>query len=288
MSSSSKIVSAPTESQNSFEVNNLALNITITKGCLRYHDSIKPVLSEFDMTMPAKHWTCILGRSGCGKTSLLRYLAGLLDQQVIWSGACSIGTNQQTLPDLSNQIAYMAQQDLLLPWLSVLDNVTLSSKFGSETATVNKDKARILLAKVGLADNANHFPQQLSGGMRQRVALARTLMQDKPVVLMDEPFSALDAVTRYRLQDLACELLKDKTVVFITHEPQEAIRLADHIYIMQGTPASATQLQVPSTPTPRPYDAECAQLQQGIMHCLAQDSGSKLGLEIGSGNWNWS
>lgn len=264
-------------------LNNLAVSITITKGYLRYHGSIEPVLSEFDMTMPAKQWTCILGRSGCGKTSLLRYLAGLLDQQVTWSGECSINTNHQTLANLNNQIAYMAQQDLLLPWLSVLDNVTLNNQFGIKTSKKtlkeNTTKALRLLKKVGLADNASHFPQQLSGGMRQRVALARTLMQDKPVVLMDEPFSALDAVTRYRLQDLACELLKDKTVVLITHEPQEAIRLADHIYIMQDTPASATRLQVPSTSTPRPYDAECAQLQQRIMRCLAQEFEQSLGAE---------
>ena len=253
----------------------LAVKIAIKNGYLHYNDSIEPVLSQLNMTIPARQWTCILGRSGCGKTSLLRYLAGLLDQQITWSGELSINANHLAQPDLTNQIAYMAQQDLLLPWLSVLDNVMLSSKFGTEKSAGKTDKALDLLAKVGLADNANRFPQQLSGGMRQRVALARTLMQDKPVVLMDEPFSALDAVTRYRLQELACELLKDKTVVLITHEPQEAIRLADHIYIMQGKPAGAEYLQVPTSATPRPFDAECAQLQQQIMTCLAQEYGAE-------------
>jgi len=270
MSSSSLAMLEPENGKDS-----LAVSMTITKGYLRYNDSTTPVLSNLNMVMPAGQWTCILGRSGCGKTSMLRYLAGLLDQQVTWSGELSINANNREQPDFSNQIAYMAQQDLLLPWLSVLDNVTLSSKFGAETSKADKDKAQFLLAKVGLADNAHRFPQHLSGGMRQRVALARTLMQDKPVVLMDEPFSALDAVTRYRLQDLACELLKDKTVVLITHEPQEAIRLADHIYIMQGNPAGAERLQVPSTATPRPFDAECAQLQQQIMTCLAQEYGAE-------------
>jgi putative hydroxymethylpyrimidine transport system ATP-binding protein len=256
----------------------LRVSIAITNGYLRYKNRLEPVLNTLNMTMPARQWTCILGRSGCGKTSLLRYLAGLLDQQVAWSGECSININNRDLPDLSQHIAYMAQQDLLLPWLSVLDNVLLSHKFGARISVVDHQqhtaKALGLLTSVGLADTAQHFPQQLSGGMRQRVALARTLMQDKPVVLMDEPFSALDAVTRYRLQDLACELLKDKTVVLITHEPQEAIRLADHLYIMQGTPASAAYLPVPKSATPREFDVECAHLQQQIMTCLAQEYGA--------------
>ena len=115
------------------------------------------------------------------------------------------------------------------------------------------------------------MPDQLSGGMRQRVALARTLMQDKPVVLMDEPFSALDAVTRHKLQSLACELLRDKTVVLITHDPQEAVRLADNLYVLQGTPASAQSLSVPLTSTPRVLDGECAELQQAILDQLERD-----------------
>lgn len=96
-------------------------------------------------------------------------------------------------------------------------------------------------------------------------------MQDQPVVLMDEPFSALDAVTRYRLQNLAYQLLQDKTVVLITHDPQEAIRLADQLYIMQGQPAFAELLVAPTSPTPRNFDAQCAELQQIIMDRLEQD-----------------
>lgn len=260
-----------------------AMNIVIDNGYLRYSDSNEPVLSGLNMTILAGQWTCILGRSGCGKTSLLRHLAGLLSTKIQWSGKLSvysehanasaqaITATQSILHDLTEHIAYMAQQDLLLPWLSVLDNVTLSSKFGNKTSEPETTKALELLAKVGLAANVNQLPQQLSGGMRQRAALARTLLQDKPIVLMDEPFSALDAVTRYRLQDLAFELLKDKTVVLITHEPQEAIRLGQQIYIMQGTPANTIALQVPSTAPPRSYDAGCAALQQQIMACLTQE-----------------
>lgn len=160
------------------------------------------------MTIPAGQWTVLLGRSGCGKTTILRYLAGLLDEQVKWQG-------ELTATDgiaLHERIAYMAQQDLLLPWLNVLDNVCLSSRFSNSNSNsaAQKKRASQLLKQVGLADYVFAKPDQLSGGMRQRVALARTLMQDKPVVLMDEPFSALDAVTRHKLQTLSATLLKEK------------------------------------------------------------------------------
>ena len=248
-------------------MNPKAPSIDIQNASLRYNHSEQCVLLSLDMHIPAAQWTCILGRSGCGKSSLLRYLANLLGDKVQWSGQLSTSTH---IP-LQGQIAYMAQQDLLMPWLSVLDNVLLSEKFAIKPKPSQRDKARQLLQQVGLSEQAHFLPQQLSGGMRQRVALARTLMQDKPVVLMDEPFSALDAVTRYRLQNLAYELLKDKTVVLITHDPQEAIRLAAQLYIMHGQPALAESLSVPTSPAPRQFDAQCAELQQTILDRLEQD-----------------
>jgi len=250
-----------------------APSINIRDVTLRYNDSNKPILNALNMDIPASNWTCILGRSGCGKSSLLRYLASLLNTKVQFSG--SLSTSSEI--DLKEQVAYMAQQDLLMPWLTVLENVLLSEKFSTNTKKSQSDKqqqmnkAKQLLQQVGLAGKETLLPQQLSGGMRQRVALARTLMQEKPIVLMDEPFSALDAVTRYRLQNLACELLKDKTVVLITHDPQEAIRLANQLYIMQGTPAFAEQLTLPSTTTPRNSDAQSAALQQTIIERLEAD-----------------
>ena len=249
-----------------------AIGIDISGGYLRYHNSLEATIAGLNVRIPAGAWTCILGRSGCGKSSLLRYLANLLKDTAYWQGEVT------TLPlgNSKHAIAYMAQEDLLMPWLSALDNVMLSTQFGSMPSRIKKtqwqfDKAHSLLQKVGLGNKANHLPEQLSGGMRQRVALARTLMQDQPVVLMDEPFSALDAVTRYRLQNLAYQLLQDKTVVLITHDPQEAIRLANQLYIMQGRPAFAELLVAPTSPTPRNFDAQCAELQQTIMDRLEQD-----------------
>ncbi|MGF1883717.1 ABC transporter ATP-binding protein [Vibrio splendidus] len=245
------------------------VGVQLSNASLRYNDSEHATLSGLSLSLNAGKWTVLLGRSGCGKTTVLRYLAGLLDEKVEWQG---ILATSDELP-LTDRIAYMAQQDLLLPWLSVIDNVCLSHRFQNPASdkALQTNQALELLAAVGLADYANAIPDQLSGGMRQRVALARTLMQDKPVVLMDEPFSALDAVTRHKLQSLACELLKGKTVVLITHDPQEAVRLADNLYVLQGTPANAQSLSVPLTSTPRVLDGECAELQQAILDQLERD-----------------
>ncbi|NOI91485.1 ABC transporter ATP-binding protein [Vibrio splendidus] len=245
------------------------VGVQLSNASLRYNDSEHATLSGLSLSLNAGKWTVLLGRSGCGKTTVLRYLAGLLDDKVEWQG--TLATSDE-LP-LTDRIAYMAQQDLLLPWLSVIDNVCLSHRFQNRVSdkALQTNQALELLAAVGLADHASTMPDQLSGGMRQRVALARTLMQDKPVVLMDEPFSALDAVTRHKLQSLACELLRDKTVVLITHDPQEAVRLADNLYVLQGSPASAQPLSVPLTSTPRVLDGECAELQQAILDQLERD-----------------
>ncbi|MFA0661668.1 hydrogenase expression protein [Vibrio splendidus] len=245
------------------------VGVQLSNASLRYNDSEHATLSGLSLSLNAGKWTVLLGRSGCGKTTVLRYLAGLLDDKVEWQG--TLATSDE-LP-LTDRIAYMAQQDLLLPWLSVIDNVCLSHRFQNPVSdkALQTNQALELLAAVGLADHASTMPDQLSGGMRQRVALARTLMQDKPVVLMDEPFSALDAVTRHKLQSLACELLKGKTVVLITHDPQEAVRLADNLYVLKGTPANAQSLSVPNTATPRVLDGECAELQQAILDQLERD-----------------
>ncbi|HIF9444478.1 TPA: ABC transporter ATP-binding protein [Photobacterium damselae] len=248
--------------------------ILLTCHSLTYPNASTTTLSNVYLQLQAKQWTCLLGKSGSGKSTLLRLLANLLPDDVQFIG------NIQTEHDenIHQHIAYMAQQDLLLPWLNVIDNVCLSYQFGSqkcksEYKSCNAKKsvyqqAMTLLDKVGLRHYAEHMPQQLSGGMKQRVALARTLMQDKPIVLMDEPFSALDAVTRYKLQNLAVELLREKTVVLITHDPQEALRLGEQIIMLTGTPASLRQLNIPNSPIPRQLDSEFAQYQQEILSNL--------------------
>ncbi len=245
------------------------LGITLKHFALQYQDNAQPTLSGIDMTIPAGQWTVLLGRSGSGKTTLLRYLAGLMSDSVTTRGQLLTSDERP----VSHRVAYMAQQDLLLPWLSVLDNVCLSLRFATsqQSKPHPQEQALKLLEQVGLADYADAKPAQLSGGMRQRVALARTLMQNKPIVLMDEPFSALDAVTRHKLQGLAAKLLAGKTVVLITHDPQEAVRLAEQLYVLRGTPAKVQSLNVPKSLPPRTLDTECTSLQQAILDQLEQD-----------------
>lgn len=237
---------------------------------LRFPGQATALLENFNFQLRAGCWTTIVGQSGCGKTTLLRLLAGLLDSSTTDSAAHPVISG--SLPQCG-PVAYMAQQDLLLPWLSVLDNACLISRFQPSDKAATPQlylRATALLQQVGLGQVLDARPSALSGGMRQRVALVRTLLQNRDVVLMDEPFSALDAVTRHQLQALAATLLRGKTVLFITHDPQEALRLADDLYLMAGRPATMTPITLPDTATPRPLDAALANLQQQLLTQLEQ------------------
>ena len=214
-----------------------------------------------DLELTGGCFTCLLGPSGIGKSSLLRLLAGLTPPGI--SGELRGSDGQR----LAGRVAYMAQQDLLLPWLNVLNNVTLGSRLRGERADWHR--ALDLLARVGLADYALARPETLSGGMRQRAALARTLMEDRPVVLMDEPFSGLDALTRLRLQALAAELLAGRTVLLVTHDPLEALRLGEHILIMNGRPATLSLLpDLPGIPPRDPGDPAVQAAYRAILRRL--------------------
>lgn len=220
------------------------------------------LFDSLDLDLAGGGFTCLLGPSGIGKSSLLRLLAGLTP----------VGVSGDLRGDdgrpLTGRVAYMAQEDLLLPWLNVLDNVTLGSRLRGERP--DRERALRLLARVGLADYALARPDALSGGMRQRAALARTLMEDRPVVLMDEPFSGLDALTRLRLQALAAELLAGRTVLLITHDPLEALRLGEHIWIMNGRPATLQPLpDLPGAPPRDPGDPAVQAAYRAILRRLA-------------------
>lgn len=225
----------------------------------------RTLIEELHLEVPGGRTTCLLGPSGVGKSSLLRLLAGLLP------GARRRASDG--LP-LSGRIAWMAQSDLLLPWLSVLDNLLLGFRLrGAGRAELAERRARAqdLLARVGLAGQAQALPHTLSGGMRQRAALARTLVEDRPIVLMDEPFSALDAITRHRLQDLAAGLLAGRTVLLVTHSPLEALRLGHEVRIMSGLPARLDPpLRPPGEPPRDAAEPALLALQGRLLDRLAR------------------
>ncbi len=236
----------------------------------------KALFENLALDLPAGEITCLLGPSGVGKSSLLRLIAGLAEGA---EGRVEDGAGRP----LAGRVAYLAQQDLLLPWLKVRDNLLLGARLRGEAVTpALRERAAELLALVGLEAWGEALPEALSGGMRQRCALARTLMEDRPVVLMDEPFSAVDAITRYELQDLAAGLLAGRTVFLVTHDPAEALRLGQRIHVMAGRPARLDEALLPPGAPPRPLgDPAFAGLLAELMARLssakqaAKSSGAK-------------
>lgn len=197
----------------------------------------KTILGEISLSIESGKIISLLGKSGIGKTTFLRCLSGLE------------GKKKHTKDKV--KIAYMAQQDLLLPWMNVIDNLTIGSLLRKQKSDL--DQAHYFLDQLGLKDCEHLYPYQLSAGMKQRVAFGRTLMENSQILLLDEPFASLDAITRYNLQTFACNLLKDKAVIFVTHDPLEAIRISHEIYVFQGCPAVLSEkilVQGPQPPRP--------------------------------------
>ena len=208
--------------------------ISISNAFLSYADNC--IFSDLNFNLLEKKWNCILGATGCGKSSLLKLLAGILPQQA----HCSYQSN---FTSFHKQVTYMSQSDSLLPWLSVLDNVFLSYKLSKKSITTQDyQKALKLLNFLGLGRHVDVLPKSLSGGMKQKVALARTFMCDQPIVLMDEPFSALDITTKCDIQQLAFDLFADKTVVLVTHDPCEALRLGSKVFLFSNSKLTSIPL----------------------------------------------
>lgn len=179
------------------------------------------LIAPMTLNLGKGQWTALLGESGIGKTTLLRSLAGLDDPAVCHEPI--------------RRVTYMAQQDSLLPWKNVLRNVMIGDLLRGQP--VDEQRALAIIVEVGLEAKAYDYPQQLSVGMRHRVALARTLYEDADIVLLDEPFSSLDTSRKHKLHNLSKKMLAGKTVLHVTHDPLEAMYLADHILVMRSAPA---------------------------------------------------
>jgi putative hydroxymethylpyrimidine transport system ATP-binding protein len=233
-----------------------SFSVLIEQARLAFGEQL--LFEDLNLVLEPGSVTALLGPSGVGKTTLLRMIAGLAEP----SPPTQVGASDGR--PLAGRIAYMAQQDLLLPWATVFDNVILGARLRGERRdeTLTK-RATALIGDVGLAGRERSRPASLSGGERQRVALARTLMEDRPVVLMDEPFSALDAITRLRLQELAARLLAGRTVLLVTHDPLEALRLADRVLVMTGRPVVLGHALLPPGQAPRELDDPALLAMQG-------------------------
>jgi len=207
----------------------------VTRSFERPDGGVYHALGHVSLAVQQGCFAAIVGPSGCGKSTLLNLAAGLLTPS---SG--TIRVSGESLTGLNRRATYMFQQDALLPWKDVRENVALGLTFGGVGRVDASRRADEWLARVGLTEFARHFPAQLSGGMRKRVAMAQNWIIDREILLMDEPFSALDIHTRQRMEAELLALWEGsrKTVVFVTHDLEEALALADEVIVLSAGPSS--------------------------------------------------
>lgn len=194
----------------------------------RFSASARAVIDDLSFSVSSQESFCLLGPSGCGKTTLLRLLMGL---ELPSSGAIRIA------PDVAAHMSYVFQEPRLVPWRTCLENVLLPLELVGRLNALSSARALDLLQQLGLQDRLHHFPGELSGGMQMRVALARALVTEPKIMLLDEPFAALDERTRFRMQDLLLELKSRLQLqyVFVTHSISEAVYLGDRILLMDAS-----------------------------------------------------
>jgi len=205
-------------------------------------------LAPIALSIPQGRFVSLIGPSGCGKSTIFNIIAGLLEPtggRVLIDGVDATGT--------IGRVGYMLQKDLLLPWRTVLDNVILGMEIQGVALSEARARALPLLQRYGLAGFEYLYPNSLSGGMRQRAALLRTLLFDTDVILLDEPFGALDAQTKLQMQEWLMALWADfgKTVLFVTHDVEEAIYLSDEVHVMGTRPGRIVETIPVRLPRPR-------------------------------------
>ena len=209
------------------------------------------VLDDIQLTVGEGEFVSIIGPSGCGKSTLLNIVAGLDSPD---SGTVTVGGDQGV--SALGRVGYMQQKDLLLPWRTVLDNAILGLELHGVPRRQARTRALELTEFFGLKGFENQYPYALSGGMKQRAAFLRTMLMDQEIVLLDEPFGALDALTRVQMQEWLLELWDSlrKTIVLITHDMDEAILLSDRVYVLTQRPGRVTLVLDVDLPRPRSYE----------------------------------
>ena len=211
-------------------------------------------LSDVDLSIGAGEFVTLVGPSGCGKSTLFSILVGLLPPDP--GGELFIDGKAESSDHLLGRVAFMPQRDMLMPWRSVLDNAILAAEIDGVPKAQARDKARRSIDRFGLRGFEDSYPGQLSGGMRQRVALMRTFMFERDIMLLDEPFGALDALTRALMQRWLLEVWESerRTVLFITHDIDEAIFLGDRVLVMSARPGHIKHDERVTLPRPRSPD----------------------------------
>jgi len=216
-------------------------------------------LREIDLDVDENEFVVFVGPSGCGKSTLLKLIAGLL--------RCTSGSIQvhgRVIAEPFPDVGFVFQQPVLLPWRTVLDNVLLSAEMLGLAHGVARNRATHLLEISGLSEFADRYPGELSGGMQQRVSICRALLHDPSLLLMDEPFGALDALTREAMAMVLLRIWEEnpKTVLFVTHSIKEAIVLADRVVVMTPRPGRIERILRIELPRPRDFDVEANPLFQ--------------------------
>jgi len=230
------------------------------------------VLRALDMHADAETFITLIGPSGCGKSTLFSILCGL--QQPDHGEVCLDGA---VAPDRLGKVAYMPQRDLLLPWRTVLENAILGPEIQGQDLYSAREQARDLLPLFGLEGFGGSYPTALSGGMRQRAALLRTFLLHKDLLLLDEPFGALDAITRNALQEWLLDVWQRfrQTILFITHDVEEAVFLSDKVYVLSPRPARVCAEVTIALPRPRQRNMilapEFVVLKQQLLQALLND-----------------
>lgn len=214
-------------------------------------------------------FVAIVGPSGCGKSTMFNVIAGLLKPD---EGEVRLAGNVVT--GATGHVGYMLQKDLLVPWRTVLDNITMAARLTRRVTPADREEARRVAVEYGLGEFLRHYPSALSGGMRQRVAFMRTLVTHQKLLLLDEPFGALDAQTRLEMQEWLLQVWKDtdRTVLFITHDVDESIFLSDRVIVMSPRPGRIVADFENPLPRPRTVamltEPDFMALKSRVMHLL--------------------
>src|SRR6201985_791980 len=226
------------------------------------------VLEALSFDIHARDFVSIIGPSGCGKTTIFNIIAGLIEPD---SG--SMQYLGQEIDSLRGRVGYMMQKDLLFPWRTVLGNVLLGLETRGVDRAAAEEKAREYLKNFGLAGFENAYPKTLSGGMRQRVALIRTLIMDPDILLLDEPFSALDYQTRLYLEGVLKDAVQtyNKTVILVTHDVDEAVALSKRVIVLSGRPARVKVVHAINISAASPIAARSDKLFSGYFHTLCDE-----------------